>query len=430
MKKVNVGIIGFGTVGSGVVKILQDRASLLFQRTGAQIKIKRICDQDLKKKRQVKVNKNILTRDAWKIINDPEIDVVVELIGGIHPAKEFIIAAIKNGKHIVTANKALLAAQGREIFNAAKKYGVDIYFEASAVAGVPIVKALREGFAADRISAVLGIVNGTCNFILSKMTKEGIGFREALKDAQLKGYAEKNPALDINGTDSAHKLVLLNLLSFGSFVKIKDIYVEGIVDINSNDISYADEFGYVIKLLAIAKMSHGALEVRVAPTLLSKNHLLANVCGVYNAVLVEADMAGPVLFNGKGAGSYAAASAVVSDIADVARNINSSSSRRVAEYCPQAAGLKLRKIGDIESKYYIRFSAIDSPGVLAKISGILGSHGISIASVAQRERRLTKVVPVIIMTHEAKENNLRNALKEIDRLSVIKSKSVAIRVER
>jgi len=430
MKTINIGIIGFGTVGSGVVKILQDRAGLLADRSGVDIKIKYVCDADLKSKRPVKVKDSSLTNDAWKVINDPDVSIIVELIGGIHPAKEFVIAAIKKGKHIVTANKALLAEYGEEIFKLAKARGVDIYFEASVAAGVPIIKALREGFAGDKIGSVLGIVNGTCNFILSRMTNDGVNFSEALKDAKTKGYAEHDPSLDINGSDSAHKLALLTLLSFGRFVKMSDIYVEGITDISANDIAYAKDFGYVIKLLAIAKQSGGKLEVRVAPTLLPKEHLLSGVWGVYNAVLVSADMAGGILFNGKGAGSFAAASAVVSDVVDVVRNINSGAVRRLPEYYKMHSSIGLRKISEIGSRYYIRFSAIDRPGVLANISGILGKYDISIASVSQKERNLSKVVPVVIMTHESKESSLRAALKVIDRLPVIKAKSVAIRVEK
>lgn len=430
MKKINIAIIGFGTVGSGVVKILQDRVVLLTQRSGVSIRIKYVCDVDLKSKRPVKLKNAILIKDVYEAINDPDVDIVVELIGGIHPAKEFIIAAMKKGKHVVTANKALLAEYGEEIFKIAQARGVDIYFEASVVAGVPIIKSLREGFAGDKIVAVLGIVNGTCNFILSRMTNGCVSFGDALKDAQSQGYAERNPSLDIKGDDSAHKLVLLTLLSFGEFVKLNDVYAEGITDISANDIAYAKDFGYVIKLLAIAKRSAGKLEVRVAPTLLPKEHLLANVWGVYNAVLVMADLAGGILFNGKGAGSMAAASAVVSDIVDIARNINSGAVRRLPEYYKVESSMKLRKISEIDSRYYIRFSAIDKPGVLAKISGVLGKYNISIASVAQKERNLSKVVPVVIMTHEAKERALRAALKKIDKLPIIKSKSVAIRVEK
>lgn len=430
MKTINIAIIGFGTVGSGVVKILQDRAVLLSKRSGACIRIKYVCDVDLKSRRPVRLKSALLTRDVYKAINDPDVNIIVELIGGIHPAKEFIIAAMKNGKHIVTANKALLAEGGEEIFKIAQARGVDIYFEASVVAGVPIIKSLREGFAGDKIEAVLGIVNGTCNFILSRMTKDGVSFADALKDAERKGYAESDPSIDINGSDSAHKLVLLTLLSFGRFVKLDSIYIEGITNISANDIAYAKDFGYVIKLLAIAKQSAGKLETRVAPTLLPKDHLLANVWGVYNAVLVMADMAGGILFNGKGAGSYAAASAVVSDIADIARNINSGAVRRLPEYYKIESNISLRKISEIDSRYYIRFSVIDKPGVLAKISGILGKYNISIASVAQKERNLSKVVPVVIMTHEARESSLRAALSKIDALPVIKAKSVAIRVEK
>jgi len=429
MKTVNVGLIGFGTVGCGVVKTLESRSALIAKKAGALLKIKYVCDVDLSKKRLLKAKGCVFTKDAWQIVNDPDINIIVELIGGIHPAKELIVAAMKNGKSIVTANKALLAQEGSEIFKIAQDYGVDIYFEASVAAGVPVIKALREGFGGDKIEAVLGIVNGTCNFILTRMAKDGVSFQEALKIAQAKGYAESKPLLDINGFDSAHKLVLLTLLSFGKFVSLKDIYVEGIVDISANDIDYAKEFGYVIKLLAIAKLSEGKLEVRVAPTLLPKDHLLANVYDVYNAVLVKADLAGGILFNGKGAGQNPAASGVISDIVDLARNISSGVTRRVPEYSDVQSSLKLRKIDEIESRYYIRFSAIDKPGVLAGISGVLGKYGISIASVAQKERRQAKIVPVVIMTHEAKERSLRQALAKIDKLSVIKAKSVAIRVE-
>lgn len=429
MKTINIAIIGFGTVGAGVVKALKERSVFLSRRAGLALKIKYICDIDLKRIRPVRVKHSLLTKDARRVINDPEVDIIVELIGGIHPAKELIIAAMRNGKHIVTANKALLAQEGLEIFKIARECGVDIYFEASVAAGIPVIKSLRESFAADKINAVLGIVNGTCNFILSRMTNEGASFQEALKQAQANGYAEKKPLVDISGLDSAHKLVLLTLLSFGRFVQLKDIHIEGIGDISGNDIAYAKEFGYVIKLLAIAKLSEGKLEVRVAPTLLPREHLLANVWGVYNAVLVMSDLAGGILFNGKGAGSMPAASAVVSDIVDVARNMASAALRRVPEYCRSQSLVKLRRISEIESRYYIRFSAIDKPGVLAKISGILGRYKISIASVAQKERRHAEIVPVVIMTHEAKEHALRMALAKIDRLSVIKAKSIAIRVE-
>jgi homoserine dehydrogenase len=429
MKTINIGIIGLGNVGSEVARILLARRGFLVKKAGSALKLKYICDVVASKKGSVGKGP-IFTKDVRRVINDPDVDIVVELIGGIHPAKELIISAMRNGKHIVTANKALLAQEGPAIFKVAKDCGVDIYFEASVLAGVPIIKVLREGFSGDRINAILGIVNGTCNFILTKMTEEGASFSQALKEAQSKGYAEARPALDISGMDSAHKLVLLTLLSFGRFVRLQDIYVEGITEVSANDIAYADEFGYLIKLLAIAKLSEGRLEVRVAPTLLAKDHLLAGVRGVYNAALVEVDLAGGILFNGRGAGSSAAASAAVSDIVDLARNINSGSPRRVPEYCQASSSIKLRGINEIESRYYIRFSVIDKPGVLAKISGILGKHGISIASVAQKERREKQIVPVVIMTHEAKEWSLRLALSEIDRLAVVKAKSVAIRVER
>jgi homoserine dehydrogenase len=430
MKTINIGIIGAGNVGLGVANILHQRPGLIAKIAGASIKVKYICDIDKSKRRLLGSKKYIFTSQARRVINDPEVDIIVELIGGIHPAKEFIIEAMRNGKHIVTANKALLAECGLEIFETAQDCGVDIYFEASVLAGVPIIKVLREAYSGDKINAVLGIVNGTCNFILTKMSEEGVDFGQALKEAQLKGYAEAKPQLDINGWDSAHKLALLALLCFGKFVELKHIYVEGISSISANDIAYARDFGYVIKLLAIAKLLEAALEVRVAPTLLPNEHLLAGVRGVYNAALVVSDLAGGILFNGKGAGSLPAASAAISDIVDLARNIKAGAVRRVPEYCRSGSSIKLRRISEIASRYYIRFSVIDRPGVLAKISGILGRHNISIASVAQKERKERHIVPVVIMTHEAKESSLRLALSKIDKLSVVKAKSVAIRVER
>ncbi len=429
MKTINIGLLGFGTIGSGVVKALDERSGLIAKRAGVCLNIKYICDINLPKNKLPMAKGRIFNKDAYRVINDPQVDIIIELIGGIRPAKDFIIAAMNKGKSIVTANKALLAECGKEIFSSAEKYGVDVYFEASVAGGVPVVKALRESFVANKIETVLGIVNGTCNYILTQMEQRCIDFDVALKEAQENGYAERKPFLDISGMDSVHKLVLLTLLSFGEFVKIKDIYAEGIVDISADDIAYAKEFGYVIRLLAIAKLSEGKLEVRVAPTLLPKSHLLSGVWGVYNAVLVKSDLAGGILFNGKGAGKNPTASAVISDIVDAARNIKEGSVRRVPEYNKNQSRILLRKINEIESRYYIRFSVIDKPGVLAKISGILGKFGISIASVSQRERGQQKIVPVIIMTHDAKEGSLRKALKEIDRLPVIRAKSIAIRVE-
>lgn len=430
MDKINVAVIGFGTVGSGVIRSLLGKQQFLEKKIGARLILKAVCDKDLRRKREVKVSSNILTADVNKILNSPDIQIVVELIGGIHPAKEFILEAFRRGKHVVTANKALLAEYGEEIFLAAKKANVDLYFEASVGGGIPIIKVLRESLGANHIDTLLGIVNGTSNYILTSMEDEGLGFNQALQEAKKKGYAERNSALDINGLDSAHKLSILSLLGFGRSVSLKDIYIEGIEDISLSDIRYAQDFGYVIKLLAIAKNVRGQLEVRVHPTLLSKEHLLSNVKGVYNAIYVHGDLVGGTLFYGRGAGSKPAASSVVSDIIDVARNIKNNCTNRVPIYVADKAIKRVRNISEIESRYYLRLSVIDKPGGLAKIATILGQHGISIASVTQKERKQAKIVPVVMMIHDAREENIRLALNQIDKLNVIKKKTIAIRVER
>lgn len=430
MEKINIGLIGFGTVGVGVVKALKEKSAQLERKVGARLVLKAICDKEFRRKRHIKVDRKLLTRDVNKILGNPKIDIVLELIGGIHPAKEFILKAIKSGQHVVTANKALLAQEGEEIFEAAQKAGVDIFFEASVGGGIPIIKILREGLVSNEIDTLLGIVNGTSNYILSSMANEDLTFSDALFEAKRRGYAERNPSMDIEGIDSAHKLAILTLLGFGKAVSLKDIYIEGISDISQNDIRYAEEFGYAIKLLAIAKNVDGELEVRVHPTLLSKEHLLSSVGGVYNAIYIHGDMVGGTLFYGRGAGQTPAASSVVSDIVDLARNLRFNSVGRVPIYIKNKAIRKIRRIDEIEARYYIRISCIDKPGVLAKVSGILGRHKISIASVAQKERRKARIVPVVMMTHEAKEKNMRRALEEIDKLSVIKRKTIAIRVER
>lgn len=430
MEKINVGLIGFGTVGGGVARALVEKSAHIERLVGAKVSLKVICDNNLRKKRAVKINKKLLTNDINKVVGNPDIDIVVELIGGIHPAKEFVLKAIKSGQHVVTANKALITEHGQEIFDSANKEGVEVFYEASVGGGIPIIKAMREGLVANEIDTILGIVNGTSNYILSCMAEEGLSFSDALDQAKKKGYAERNPALDIEGYDSAHKLAILALLGFGKFVKIGDIYVEGILDISQNDIRYADEFGYAIKLLAIAKRNGKDLEVRVHPTLLSKEHLLANVNGVYNAIYVHGDMVGGTLFYGRGAGQNPAASSVVGDVIDLARNLRFNTVGRVPIYMKDKSINRISRMDEIEASYYIRISCIDKPGILGKIAGILGHHKISIASVGQKERKKARIVPVVMMTHEAKEKNMRQALDEIDRLSAIRRKTVAIRVER
>lgn len=430
MEKVNLGIIGFGTVGSGVIRTILTKPQFLEKKIGSRLVLKAVADSDIRRKREVKTGSALLTDDVNRILHDPEIRIVVELMGGIHPAKEFILEAFRRGKHVVTANKALLAQCGEEIFRAAQKANVDLYFEASVGGGIPIIKALRESLGANHIDTILGIVNGTSNYILTSMDDEGLSFNQALLEAKKKGYAERNPALDLKGYDSAHKLAILALLSFGRSINLDEIYVEGIEDISLSDIRYAKDFGYVIKLLAIAKEVDGQLEARVHPTLLSKEHLLSNVKGVYNAIYVHGDLVGGTLFYGRGAGSKPAASSVVSDIMDVARNIRADATNRLPLYGEDKTIKRLRNIAEIESRYYLRLSVVDKPGGLAKIAAILGRHGISIASVTQKERMQARIVSVVMMTHEAKERNMRLALREIGKLAVIKRKTVAIRVER
>ncbi|MFH0917786.1 MAG: homoserine dehydrogenase [Candidatus Omnitrophota bacterium] len=429
MRKINVGIIGFGNIACGVVKILGSRKSLLAQKIETEIVIKKICDKDLTRKRDLAVDKGLLTLDAYEIINDPGIDIIVELMGGINPAKEFILAALKKGKHVVTANKALLAEHGHELFREASARGKNIYFEASVGAGIPIIKAIKEGLVANKFNSIFGIVNGTSNYVLTQMSKENCSFANALSNAKLKGFAEKDPTFDIQGIDSAHKLVLLTYLAFGKIVNLKDIFIEGIALISASDIAYAKDLGYTIKLLAIVKKEIDELEVRVHPTLLPSEHLLASVDGVFNAIYVSSDLAGELMFYGPGAGQLPAASAVVSDIVDLAHDIKAGLFRPTLNSREDISIQGLRKIDEFENKYYIRITAVDKPGVLAKISGILAKFGISIASVTQKERLKSHIVPVVMVTHEVKEKNLRGALKMIDKLAEIKDKSVAIRIE-
>jgi len=429
MKKINVGLIGFGNVGSGVVKILREKKSFLSEKIGVQINIKKICDKDLITKRDISVDKSLLTKDVRDIINDPQIDVVVELIGGIHPAKEFTSEALKKGKNIVTANKALLAQEGRELFALAQDRGKSIYFEASVGAGIPIIKALREGLVANKFYNIFGIVNSTSNFILSQMSDNNCTFNDALSDAKKKGFAEKNPTLDIEGIDSAHKLTLLVYLCFGRLVNLDDIFIEGISQVSLADVNYAKELGFQIKLLAIAKKVAEELEVRVHPTLIPKSHLLSSVNGIFNAIYVSCDLAGNLLFYGPGAGQLSAASAVVSDLVELTQDVRAGMFRPTLNVRIDKSIKKLRKMDEIKSRYYIRFMALDKPGVLAKISGVLARFGISIASVTQKERRRTHVVPIVMIIHDAKEKQLRQALEIINRLNVIKQESVAIRME-
>ena len=433
MKEIKVGLIGFGTVGSGVVGILQKNSGLIEKRMGAKLVLKRIADIDLETDRGVKLKPGVLTRRAEDVIQDPEIDIVMELIGGIEPAKTFILKAIRNKKHVVTANKALLALHGEEIFREAHRFGVDVNFEASVGGGIPLIRSIKEGLVANRIHSIFGILNGTSNYILSKMTDEGRDFKEVLKEAQEKGYAEADPTYDIEGIDAAHKLAILVRLAFGTSLRFHEIFIGGISEITPLDIQFGREFGYRIKLLAIAKMEKGKIEARVHPTMIPEGHLLSTVEGVFNAIYIRGDAVGPALFYGQGAGQMPTGSAVVSDLVELGRNLLvQAKGHRVPSLSYQEFAIEkkpLKKIEEVVMPYYMRFSVLDRPGVLSKISGILGKNDISIVSVIQKGRRVKGAVPVVMMTHEAQEKNVRDALKEINRLGVILGKTMFIRVE-
>lgn len=428
-KVIQIGLVGLGTVGTGVVKILQSQAGQIEKRTGLRLVLKRVCVKTLSKKRGVRLPSGILTSDVNALINDSSIQILVELIGGIHPAKEIIERAFLSGKHVVTANKALLAEHGEFLFKKAAAYGSRLGIEASVCGGIPIIQSIQEGLVSNEISQLMGIVNGTCNFILSSMSDGGVSFKEALAAAQRRGFAEKEPGLDVEGVDSAHKLAILARLSFQCEPDFRKIHIEGIQKLSPLDIQYAKELGYVIKLLAIGKKLRNGLELRVHPTMLPLDHPLSNVHGVYNAVFIHASQAGDLLFYGKGAGELPTASAVMGDILDIAKHIHTNTAPVAS--APNIPGrIPILPINHIVSKYYLRFQVADKPGVLGKIAQILGKHGISILSVHQKESHDSKSVPVLILTYEASENNLRNALQEIDSKKEISEKTVLLRVEK
>ncbi|MEE9172387.1 MAG: homoserine dehydrogenase [candidate division NC10 bacterium] len=430
MKTINIGLVGFGTVGSGVVKLLKEQGPILERRVGGRLRLKRIADIDVTTPRDVEVDPKILTTDAREVTDDAAIDIVIELIGGTTDAREVSLAALNNGKHLVTANKALLATHGLELFRVAAKKRVDLGFEASVCGGIPIIRAVRDGLVANRILSISGIVNGTCNYILTKMTELDAPFEEVLKEAQAKGYAEANPSLDIDGIDAAHKLQILASIAYGGSVDFEAIHIEGIRGIDPADIQYAKELGYRVKLLAIAKEADGEVEVRVHPTLIPEDHLLTSVAGVFNAVYIVGDATGSLMFYGRGAGQMPTASAVVSDVVEIVQNILHQRPSRPS-HVPEIAGegLRTRAMAEIRTRYYLRVMAVDKPGVLSKVSGILGDHEISIASVIQKGRHTRESVPVVMMTHEAVEGPMRKALAEIDAVDAVTGKTVCIRVE-
>lgn len=421
-----IGIIGLGTVGTGTVKVLLENSELIKKRTGLDLKLIKIADLDIKRDRGVRLPEGILTDDVSQVLENPSIDIVVELIGGLRPAKDFIIRAIRNKKHVVTANKALLAEDGEDIFREAMDRDVMIGFEASVAGGIPIIKVIKEGLVGNKFLSIYGIINGTSNYILTKMTDERISFQDALKEAQRLGYAEADPSLDVEGIDATHKLTILASLAFGIPLSYKKIYREGITNITPLDIEFASELGYRIKLLAIAKFLNKELELRVHPTMVPEEYLISKVDGVFNAIYVEGDAVGPTLYYGRGAGDMPTGSAVVSDIVDIAKKIKSPELNLIGR---PYSDIAIKDMGEIMSMYYFRFTAIDRPGVLSKISGILGEHNISIASVIQKGRRIGGAVPLVILTHTARERDVKIALSEIDRLPVVADRSFLLRVE-
>jgi homoserine dehydrogenase len=432
MKKINVGLLGCGTVGTGVAKILIENKDLIRSRVGTILNLKSVADIDITSDRGLQFDKGVMTTDPYKVVTDPDIDIILEMIGGETIAKELILKAIENGKHIVTANKALLANQGNEIFKAAERKGVDLAFEASVGGCMPIIKSLRESLVGNKIKSMIGILNGTCNYILSKITDDGSTFKEALAEAQAKGYAEAESILDVEGYDAAHKLALLTSLAYGTEIDLSHIYIEGISRITPMDIEYAEQFGYRIKLLAVSKNRGDAVEARVHPTMIPFDNILSNVNGTLNAIAVSADAVGDILLYGRGAGMMPTASSVVSDAVDLARNILSGSTRRIPLLSYQMENIRkipVMPVNEIFTHYYIRFSALDKPGVLSRISGILGKNEISIKSVQQKGRKTNGSVPLVMFTHLAKEADVSKALSEINSLDVVSDRSVLIRIE-
>jgi homoserine dehydrogenase len=435
MNEIKVGLIGFGNIGAGVVRLLQENAQTVQQKVGQQIVLKRIADLDIASDRGVTVDPSLLTTDVNQIFNDPEISIVIELVGGYEPAKTFVLKAIEAGKHVVTANKALLALHGEEIYAAAARKGVEVQFEAAVGGGIPVLSAIKGNLAANRFGSIFGIMNGTCNYILTRMTQEGANFSDVLKSAQELGYAEPDPTFDIEGTDTAHKLAVLASLCFGTRIDFSAIHTEGITGISGIDISFAAQFGYRIKLLAIGKQTDdGQLELRVHPTMIPLSNPLADVNGVFNAISLTGDFVGPVLFYGRGAGQNPTASAIVGDLIALSRSICAGvQSRRATPLGfmdTAVTTLPLKPMEQIVTSFMLRFTAQDQSGVLAGIAGVLGKNGISIESMVQTARHNGgQAVPIVIMTHEASEGAIRAALKEIDSFDFISEKSRLIRIE-
>lgn len=430
MKQVNLGIIGGGTVGSGVFLHVQRNGALMASRLGIKINLVKVAAKAYEEpQRKVEIPRSMLTLDWKSLVNDPEVHMVAELAGGTTIAREMILTALKLGKPVITANKALLSAHGEELFRAAQEYKTNLYYEASVAGGIPIIKALREGFVGNRFTEIYGIVNGTCNYILTRMKQEGADFTEVLKDAQRLGYAEAEPSLDIDGHDSMHKIGILASLAHGFWIPPQNIHVEGIRPITRTDIHFAGQLGYTIKLLGVIKKAGNRVQVGVYPTLIPDSHVLASVNGVFNAVFVRGDVVGDTLFYGRGAGQDATASAVLSDVADAALDLKFGTKHRIPPFVPHDQEGSVLPMDEAVSRYYLRLSVVDRPGTLARIATILGESNIGISSVIQPEGHVGESVPLILMIHDAPNSAVRKALSQIGQLDVVKAPPVMFRVE-
>ncbi|RKY80702.1 homoserine dehydrogenase [candidate division KSB1 bacterium] len=428
-RKVQVGLIGLGTIGRGVAKLLLGRQKELSYGRGFDLQLVRIADVDITTPRGIDLPAEILTTDAYQIIDDSNISIVIELIGGIEPARTYILRALEQGKSVVTANKALLSQHGEELLQVAQRNGTYLYFEASVCAGIPIIRIIREGLVANRIQKLYGILNGTTNYILTKMAEEESSFKEALARAQQKGYAEADPTLDISGLDAAQKLSILLRVGFNVSIPVEDIFCEGIEKITSRDIEYARELGYAIKLLAIAKRLDRFIEARVHPVLIPSGTLLADVKDEFNSVELTGDSVGTQVFYGKGAGEMPTASAVLADVIEIAQKGVQNFSLAENQISPTNEYLEVLPMQEVKTPYYFRFTVVDQPGVLAEIARLLANEDISIASVIQKERHQGGSVPIVIMTHQAKEKAMRKAIDNINKLPVVKAPTQVIRVE-
>ncbi len=427
-KDISIGLLGLGTVGSGVAEVLVTKADSLAEQAGLPLILKRVLERDVNRRRASKLDPNVLTSNPEEVLSHPEIDIVIELIGGEHPAKEFIERAITNGKHAVTANKEVMAKHGYELLSLARKHSTDLRYEASVGSGIPLIFPFQQELAANKISAIHAILNGTTNYILTRMAQEGMDFAPTLKRAQELGYAEADPTNDIEGRDAAYKLVILSNIAFRTKSVPQDVYCEGISNIAARDFLYAREFGYAIKLLAIAKRDDDKVEMRVHPVFIPQDSQLAKVDGVYNAVEVETDLAGKLVFYGEGAGSLRASSAVVADVLAIARNIHRGINNVPELRLDQRVTVK--PMSEVTTRYYLRLNAPDRPGVLAQISQVLGDNSISISSVIQKESDLAaQTAIIVIMTYPAEEKGMQKALKQLKQLLVVNEVSNFIRVE-